>query len=233
MNKCEKCEQSELRQSNKGFTLVELLVIMAIIAILAASITLAVLRYMESARQAKDVYHASLIKDALVMYPFASDFQGETMTFKDPETGEEETYKRGWVYVDKDEIRCSNQSTALALIDAGLVNVSPETARKIAENEESKQRWFPSGPDGDYIRHTEIGEYVFKTGMTVQARRTWNTFQLDVYVDDEGIISLGASASNAQREGGHYKDEKTAKLFANKLGFYDAKITPIGEQNSK
>ena len=36
--------------------------------------------------------------------------------------------------------------------------------------------------------------------------------------------------TNTQRVGGHEKDEKTARLMAHKLGFYDAKITPIGEQ---
>ena len=233
MEKCEKCEQRKRSLANKGFTLVELLIIMCIMSILAGCIGLAVLRYMEKARQAKDLYHASLIKDALTMYPFPSDFQGETMSFTDPDTNQTETYRRGWVYVDKDEIRCSNQSTALALIYAGLVNVSPETQSKLEENEESKQRWFPSGPDGDYIRKTKIGEYVFKTGMTVQARRTWNTYQLDVYVDDNGELSLGASASNALRSGGHFKDNETAALFAKKLGFSHAKITPIGEQNSE
>ena len=64
------------------------------------------------------------------------------------------------------------------------------------------------------------------------ARNTWNTYQLDVYIDDGGEISLGASASNTQRSGGHEKDEKTASTFAKKLGFSNAKITPIGEQHS-
>ena len=220
------------RNANKGFSLVELLVIIAIISILACSITLAVLRYIESGRQAMDVYNASLIKDAMNTYTFPSDFQGRDMEYTDPETGAKEMFKRGWVYVDKDEIRCSDQSTALALINAGLVHVSPETADRIAENEESSQRWFPNPPDGDYIRKTAINEYVFKNSLTVKARRTWNTYQLDVYIDDSGELHLGASASNTQRSGGHSKDKETAELFANKLGLYDSKITPIGEQNS-
>ena len=51
-----------------------------------------------------------------------------------------------------------------------------------------------------------------------------------MYVDEEGELHLGASASNAKRTNGHAKDSTTAKLFADKLGLYDAKITPIGEQ---
>lgn len=224
--------KKQLSSQNKGMSLVELIIIIAIMAILTAAISLSVIRYIENARQAKDVYHASLIKDALNTYPFPSNFQGRDVEYVDPETHQSEHFLRGWVYVDKDEIRCSDQSTALAMIYAGLVIVSPETERKLAENEENSVKWFPSGPDKDYIRRTDIDEYVFKNGLTVCARRTWNTYQLDVYVDDSGELSMGASASNTLRSGGHEKDAEAAKTFAEKLGFYHAKITPIGEQNS-
>ncbi len=214
---------------NKGFTLVELIIIIAIMAILTAAISIAVIRYIESGRQAVDVYNASLIKDALNTYPFPSDFQGRSVTFTDPVTHQQETYERGWVYVDKDEIRCSDQSTALAMINAGLVIVSPETEQAIRDNEESPNRWFPSGPDKDYYRQSGINEYVFKNNLTVKAHRTWNTYQLDVYIDEGGELHLGASASNAQRTD-HAKDEDAATLFAEKLGFYNAKVTPVGQQ---
>ncbi len=222
--------KSEKKHNNKGFTLAELLIIIAIMLVLAGVIGLSVIRYIESARQATDIYNGSLIKDALTMYPFPSDFQGRDMVYTDPETGETETYKRGWVYVDKDEIRCSDASTALAMINAGLVQVSPETEEMLKDNEENPNKWFPSGPDGDYIRRSNIDEYVFSNALTVKARRTWNTYQLDVYIDDESQLHMGASASNAIRTNGHAKDEETAALFAKKLGFTDAKITPIGEQ---
>ena len=220
------------RFNNKGFSLVELIIVIGILAVLASVIGLCVIRYIEKGRQATDVYNAALIKDAMNIYPWPSDFQGRVVNYEDPETHETESFKRGWVYVDKDEIRCSDQSTALAMINSGLVHVSDETAQRIADNEEESQRWFPTPPDGDYIRRTAIDEYVFKNALTVKARRTWNTYQLDVYVDDEGEVFLGASASNTQRSGGHSKDKETAELFANKLGLYDSKITPIGEQNS-
>ena len=226
MNECER----KRRQTSKGYTLIELVVIIAIIAILAAAIGVALIRYIEKGRQAKDVYHASLIKDALAAHAFPSDFQGRDVYYTDPETGATEVYTRGWVYVDKDEIRCSDQSTALAMIDFGLVNVSPEFAANLAANEGSPDRWFPDGPDGDYVRRSGIDEYVFQNELKVKARNTWNTYQLDVYQDARGEIYMGASASNAIRTGGHAKDEETASLFAKKLGFYDAKITPIGEQ---
>lgn len=226
-----KMDNCEKKHDDKGFTLVEIILIIAIMAILAAIIGLGVIRYIEKARQAMDVYNGSLIKDALNTYAFPSDFQGRDMVYTDPETGETESFKRGWVYVDKDEIRCSDQSCALAMIQAGLVHVSRETEVKIRENEENPVKWFPDGPDGDYIRRSGIDEYVFKNALTVKAKRTWNTYQLDVYINAASEIYLGASASNAIRTGGHSKDETTAKLFAEKLGFYNAKITPIGEQH--
>jgi len=224
MNECER------KHRNKGYTLIELVVIIAIIAVLAAAIGVALIRYIEKGRQAKDVYHASLIKDALAAHAFPSDFQGRDMYYTDPETGVTEVYTRGWVYVDKDEIRCSDQSTALAMIDFGLVNVSPEFEKNLAANEGNPNKWFPNGPDGDYVRRSNIDEYVFQNELKVKARNTWNTYQLDVYQDAHGDILMGASASNAVRTDGHAKDEETASLFAKRLGFYDAKITPIGEQ---
>ncbi|MCR4610081.1 MAG: type II secretion system GspH family protein [Eubacterium sp.] len=223
-------EKGEQKRKNKGFTLVELIVVMAIMTILATAIALAVIRYIEKGRIAMDVYNAGLIKDALNVYPFPSDFQGRVVNYEDPETGETESYKRGWVYVDKDEIRCSDQSCAIAMIQAGLVHVSPETEQALIDNEESSVRWFPSGPDGDYVRRSGIDEYVFKNALTVKAKTTWNTYQLDVYVDGDGEIHLGGSASNAIRVGGHAKDSRTARLFSSKVGLEGAWDTPIGEQ---
>ena len=58
--------------NNKGYSLVEIIIIMAIIAVLAASISAAVIRYIEKGRQAVDVANASVIRDALNCYPFPS-----------------------------------------------------------------------------------------------------------------------------------------------------------------
>ena len=226
----EKMIKCEKKHANKGYTFVELMIVIAILAVLAGSIGLAVIRYIEKSRIAMDVHNASMIRNALNEYPFPSDFQGRAVTYTDPKTNETETYRRGWVYVDKDEIRCSDQSTALAMIEAGLVHVSPETERKIREHEEDPARWFPSGPDQDYYRRTNIDEYVFKNTLTVKARTTWNTYQLDVYINDAGVINLGASASNTTRTNGHEKDDETAALFAEKVGLDDSLHTPIGEQ---
>ena len=72
------------KDSNKGFTLVELIITIAILAILAAVISLSVIRYMEHAREAIDVNNAVLIRDALTDYVFPSGYQGRLMNYKDP-----------------------------------------------------------------------------------------------------------------------------------------------------
>ena len=225
-----KMKKAEKQRNNKGFTLVELIIVIAIMAILASVVGVSVIRYIDKARQSRDINNAKLIKDAVTAHAYPSNFQGQPVTFRDPDTGESETYKRGWVYVDKTEIRCSDASTAAAMIEAGLVNVSDETYLNILQAEEDGTKWFPSGPDGDFKFRSGIDEYVFKNKLVVQARTTWNTYQIDVYIDDIGELHLGASASNTIRTNGHEKDEKTAKMFAEKIGLDGSKVTPLGEQ---
>lgn len=221
-----------MKKSNKGYSFVEIIIIIAIMAILAAGITIAIIRYLETSRQSVDVYHACLIRDALRCYPFPSNYQGKPVTYTDPETGDTEVYKRGWVYVDKDEIRCSDQSTALAMINAGLVYVPDDVAASIEDNEESSNRWFPNARTGEYYRKSDINEYVFKNQIYCRARTTWNTYQVDVYLDDGGNIIMGASASNESRtsDAGHSKDAEACAQFAKKLGLDNAFVTPIGNQ---
>ena len=219
------------KNSNKGFSLVELIIVIAIMAVLASVISLSIIRYIEKGRQTIDINNAKLIKDAVTAHSYPSNYGGESVTFTDPDTNQSETFKRGWVYVDKTEIRCSDPSTALALIDAGLVEISDQAAIQIAECEEDGTLWFPTPGDGDYIRRSNIDEYVFHNKMTVKATNTWNTYQIDVYIDDIGELHLGASASNAIRTNGHAKDPKTASMFAEKLGLDGSRVTPIGEQN--
>ena len=68
--------------------------------------------------------------------------------------------------------------------------VHEEICYAIRENEECKNRWFPSGKDGDYYRTTNSREYVFRNSLKVKARTTWNTYQIDVYIDEGGWIDI-------------------------------------------
>ena len=224
-------KESIKKHANQGFTLVELIIVIAIMSILASAIGISVVRYIDKARQSIDINNAKLIKDAVTAYAYPSNYPGESISFTDTETNETETFNRGWVYVDQKEIRCSDASVALAMIDAGLVTMSDESVRKMQEAEENGTRWFPSSADGDFVYKSSINEYVFKNKLTVKTRIAWNTYQIDVYIKDNGELVLGASASNEIRTNGHAKDEKTAKKFAQQIGLDGSRVTPIGNNS--
>ena len=233
----QKMNEGERKHSNKGFTMVELIVVIAIIAILAAAITPNIINYIEEAREQMDVHNACLIRDALRPHAFPSDYQGTRVQYVDPDTGlvaDDDDWQRGWVYVDHNEIRCSDPSTAIALIDAGLVRVSAYSEAEIrrCDVDPTRTRYFPQPGDGDYIRKHN-NEYVFKNSLTCKARKNWNTYQIDVYLPKGGGEPvMGATASNQERTTTHTKDEETARLFAEKLGYEDARITPVGQTYS-
>ena len=221
-------------RKNKGFTLIELIIVIAIMATLIGFLTPQFMQWLERSRESVDLYNADIIRNALGTYTYPANFMGSSITYSDPEgIAPDEVYTRAWVYVDKDEIRCSNPSVALALINAGIVRISPEGEAAIQQAEDDGSLTFPTAPDGDYYRRSGINEYVFKSAINVKATKRWNTYQLDVYFDDDEYILMGASASNTNRVGGgHQKDVESSKYFSEKLGFYEARITPIGEQNS-
>lgn len=222
-----------MRQKSKGFTLIELIITVAIMSILVGLLVPLFLRYVEKSREAVDLYNADLIRNALNVYPYPSNFSGNRVIYNDPNgVLPPEDYTRAWVYVDKEEIRCSNPSVALALINAGIVSVSPAAEAVIQKAEDDGNYQFPTAPDGDYVGKTNINEYVFQNLITVKATQRWNTYQLDVYFDKDGYVLMGASASNTARSGGHQKDEESSKMFSEKLGYPPNRITPIGEQHS-
>lgn len=227
------------KHDNKGFTLVEMIIIVAIMAVLAATIAMNVIHYIEKGRESKDLYHASLIKDALNVYPFPSNFAGSPVTGRDV-NGVEKTYTRGWVYVDRDEIRCSHPSCALALIDDGLVSVSPETEAELREAEQigsdDNVNVWPHNFSGDYVGITSNNEGKFVCDLHSYARRRWNTYQLDVFVsDDDGTLHLGANASNMDgRADGDFStdiDVETSEYFANALGFTNSIRIGLGPED--
>lgn len=185
---------------NKGFTLIELIIVVAIIAILVGIITPNLIQYIERANQVIDTNNARAIADAL--YYYSLDVTNEPLRcnegLRDQNKG-----LRGYVYVDDDEVRCSDALVWNALMDAGLLDGEPSP------------RWNT--------------EQVCKGGRLRVHAKAWSTYQVDFYFSSDGIIegfSYSAIARSGRTELGN--DEEASRYFASKISGA-SHATEIGE----
>ncbi|MBR3518363.1 MAG: prepilin-type N-terminal cleavage/methylation domain-containing protein [Lachnospiraceae bacterium] len=176
-------------ERNKGFTLIELIIVVAIIAILVGVITPNLLQYIERANQVIDTNNARAIADAL--YYYSLDVTNEPLRcnegLRDQNKG-----LRGYVYVDDDEVRCSDELVWKALVDTGLLEGEPTS------------RWNT--------------EQVSKGGRLRVHAKAWSTYQVDFYFSSDGIIegfSYSAIARAGRTELGN--DEEISRYFASKI----------------
>lgn len=178
----------------------ELIIVVAIIAILVGVITPNLLQYIERANQVIDTNNARAIADAL--YYYSLDVTNEPLRYneglKDQNKG-----LRGYVYVDDDEVRCSDALVWNALKDAGLLDGEPSS------------RWNT--------------EHVCHGGRLRVHARAWSTYQVDFYFSADGIIegfSYSAIARSGRTELGN--DEEISQYFASKISSA-THATEIGE----
>ncbi|MCR5127968.1 MAG: prepilin-type N-terminal cleavage/methylation domain-containing protein [Lachnospiraceae bacterium] len=176
-------------ERNKGFTLIELIIVVAIIAILLGVITPNLIQYIERTNQVIDTNNARAIADAL--YYYSLDVTNEPLRcnegLRDQNKG-----LRGYVYVDDDEVRCSDELVWKALVDTGLLEG------------EATSRWNT--------------EQVCKGGRLRVHAKAWSTYQVDFYFSSDGIIE-GFSYSAIARSGrtGLGNDEEISRYFASKI----------------
>ncbi|MCR4938203.1 MAG: prepilin-type N-terminal cleavage/methylation domain-containing protein [Lachnospiraceae bacterium] len=174
---------------NKGFTLVELIIVVAIIAILVGVITPNLLQYIEKTNQVIDTCNARAIADAL--YQYSLDGNNEPLRHNE---GLKDLNKglRGYVYVDDDEVRCSDILVWNALKDAGLLEGEPSS------------RW-----NTEQVSHG--------ARLRVHAK-AWSAYQVDFYFSQDGVIE-GFSYSAIARSGrsGLGNDEEISRYFASKI----------------
>ena len=176
-------------ERNKGFTLIELIIVVAIIVILVGVITPNLIQYIEKANQVIDTNNARAIADAL--YYYSLDVTNEPLKcnegLRDQNKG-----LRGYVYVDDDEVRCSDELVWNALVDAGLLEG------------EATDRW-----------HTER---VSKGSRLRVHAKAWSTYQVDFYFSEDGIIE-GFSYSAIARSGRTTlgNDEEVSRYFSSKI----------------
>ena len=177
-------------ERNKGFTLIELIIVVAIIAILLGVITPNLLQYIERTNQVIDTNNARAIADAL--YYYSLDVTNEPLRYNEG-LRDQNKGLRGYVYVDDDEVRCSDQLVWNALMDAGLL-----------EEGAPSSRW-----------NTEC---VSKGGRLRVHAKAWSTYQVDFYFSADGIIegfSYSAIARAGRTELGN--DEEISRYFASKI----------------
>lgn len=174
---------------NKGITLIELIIVVAIMAILVGVITPNLIQYIERTNQVLDTNNARAIADAL--YYYSLDVTNEPLKcnegLRDQNKG-----LRGYVYVDEDEVRCSDELVWNALVDAGLLEGTPTS------------RW-----NTEQVSHN--------SRLRVHAR-AWSTYQIDFYFSSDGIIegfSYSAIAGSGRTTLGN--DEDISRYFASKI----------------
>ena len=176
-------------ERNKGFTLIELIIVVAIIAILLGVITPNLLQYIERTNQVIDTNNARAIADAL--YYYSLDVTNEPLRYNEG-LRDQNKGLRGYVYVDDDEVRCSDELVWKALVDTGLLEG------------EATSRWNT--------------EQVSKGGRLRVHAKAWSTYQVDFYFSSDGIIegfSYSAIARAGRTELGN--DEEISRYFASKI----------------
>ena len=167
----------------------ELIIVVAIIMILVGVITPNLIQYIEKANQVLDTNNARAIADAL--YYYSLDVTNEPLRYND---GLKDQNKglRGYVYVDDDEVRCSDELVWNALMDAGLLDGEPTS------------RWNT--------------EQVCHNGRLRVHAKAWSTYQVDFYFSQDGIIE-GFSYSAIARSGRTTlgNDEEVSRYFSSKI----------------
>lgn len=170
-------ESTRNTQDGAGFTLMELLIVVAIIAILAAIAIPVFSSYLQNSREKTDLQNAKSMTSALEAYYLTATGEDALLAKGTDFNG------RGWIYVDKDGIRC-NGNAEKALEAAGLVS---NTSIKDASFNGHKQ------VKSDQIR--------------CKATSRWVKYQINFHKGSDGYLVFTYSAS---RQSGYASADKQA-----------------------
>ncbi len=186
----------------KGFTLIELMVVIAIITVLGCIIVPSILGYVEHANNIADAEHARNIRDmVMVQQALYSDLDCSNPHYDPNREETRDNYKtRGYVYVDKDEIRVSSMQLAKLMEQNGyLKNAEDGNVRKQSAN------------GTEYCYPIDSGSKC-RSLLRCRSTKKWDTYQIDFFMDKNGNITFSFSARTGSNGTGG--DALATKLFA-------------------
>ena len=188
-------------KNEHGFSLVELIVVIAVMVILIALLVPNVVGYIQKAHNVSDCNNAKTMANAVLAAMAAGDLTDYSNIWYDGSgpgsTSYDENYNHLYIYVDNDEIRCSNESIAQLLVDEKIVT-------------------------GDYAMRGGV-EPVFSfaagnTKFACHSKAPWDRYQINFYDRDDSIWYT-FSAFNQELMGSTTGiDTVTSELFANLAG---------------
>lgn len=183
-----------LKNNNKGFSLVELIVVIAIMIVLISLLAPNVIGYIEKANNVADVANAKEMTNTL-MYNLAIDQSIDVSNIWYTKYGNKERdLDHAYVYVDRDEIRVSSMAIAKILEDAGII----ENAG-IYETRSGVEQAF---------KYTKK-----QTRFVCNSREKWDRYEIHIYRRNNNLfVDYSASRKGAQR------DVDATNAFANMIG---------------
>ncbi|GEM_PF-2108216 len=193
----------------KAFTLVELMVVIAIVAVLAAMLIPNLVAYVEKANNIADAENARAMCNALQAYEALHSWD-DPLVVKNPYNND----KRGYIYVDPKEIRTSSMQVAKILEEQGfIVNADKGTVRKGGSNG-IEERVYPfHQPDKRKgyakIRCRSRG----KAYGTEDQEFSWDTYQVDFFLDSNGNIAFGYSAKRGKATASAEENRRATAAF--------------------
>lgn len=206
----------------KGFTLIELIVVIAIITVLSCIIVPLLFGYIEHANNIVDAEHARMVRDMVyARHSLYGDLDCHNPHYDPNLPQTRDNYMtRGYVYVDKDEIRVSSIQIAEMLEDAGYIkNASQGRIRRQTEN----------GTEYSYPINQGGNNTTSFTNLRCRSTRKWDTWQVDFIMDESGDVTFSFSARAGVNGAGG--DAVATSLFAQMVqGGSTTDNMDIGEQ---
>ena len=187
----------------KAFTLIEIIVVIAIISVLAVMLIPNLVAYIEQANNIADAENARAMCNALQAYQGLHSWD-DPLIVKNPYYND----NRGYIYVDPYEIRTSSIQVAEILEEQGFI-VNADKGRVRARGNGVEEYVYS-------FRETDKTKGYAKIRCRSRGKQygnedqefSWDTYQVDFYLNPEGDIQFGYTA----KRGADTKNDAKATL---------------------